>query len=448
MKSVMTEQQVESLWETVRQAGMSRREFLALLASGGAAAVLAACAPAATPTAAPTLAPTAAPTEAATTAPTAAATQAPTAAPAGPTPGTPAPAPAVAPQVKPVPAQFFIQHGTNAEMRFELMANKEYATPNSYFFVRNHTPTPVIDVKTWKLSVEGNGVERPFEITYDELLQMPSHTVTRYVECAGNGRSFFESLLNQAAQGSQWKLGAYGIAEWTGVKLSDLLNRAGVKSTAVEVMPTGLDAQKIERPMPLEKAMQEDTLLAYMMNGEILGHDHGFPARVVTPGYVGIANIKWVGKITVSEQPLFVDKNTNSYVLIGPDYQPQPPAKGPILYDNSMKSAIALPWPAELKAGSQSIFGYAWSPFGTITGVELSLDGGQTYQPATLVGPNIERAGTRWEFTFDATPNVTTITPRATDDKGNKQTDIAQQKWNEQGYTWAAVIPHPVQVTG
>lgn len=420
----MREQQVEQWWQQVEPLGLSRRRFLALLASSGIAAVIAACAPSAAPTTAPTAVP-AQPTLALTSAATAAAK----------------------PILKPLPADAFIPLGTNAEMRFEVMANKSYAMPNANFFVRNHTATPSIDVKTWKLSVEGDGVAKPFELTYDELLKLPSKTVTRFVECAGNGRSFYDTLLKKPAQGGQWKLGAYGIAEWTGVPLAALLERAGMKKSAVDVMPVGLDSQKIERPMSAAKAMEEDTLLAYQMNGEPLPPDHGFPARVVTPGWVGLASIKWVGKIVVSEKPIFTDKNTNSYVFIGPDYQAQPPAKGPILTTQVMKSALALPWPAPLKAGAQKIVGYAWSPFGKIAKVEVSMDEGKTWQAATLVGTNVERAGTRWEFSFDAKPGDFSITPRASDDKGNTQLDLAQQKWNEQGYLFGASVPHPVKVT-
>ncbi len=338
--------------------------------------------------------------------------------------------------------------GSNAEMRFEAMANRTYVMPNSLFFVRNHTSTPFIDVNTWKLSIEGSGVEKPFELTYDDLLKLPTRTVTRYVECAGNGRSFFASLLNKPAQGGQWHLGGYGIAEWTGVQLGELLSRAGIKKTAVDVMPTGMDSTKVERPMPVAKAMAEDTIVAYMMNGDILPVDHGFPARVITPGWVGVASIKWVSKITVSEQPILVEKNTASYVLIGPDYQPQPPAKGPILTTQVIKSACCLPWPATLKAGSQKVVGYAWSPFGKIARVDVSLDGGKTFQGATLTGLNIEGAGSRWEFSFDAIPGALTITPRATDEKGNAQYDPSQQKWNELDYIFGAMVPHPVTVKG
>jgi len=399
---------------------MTRRAFLTLLGVGGAAAVLASCAPRIVTT---TVTPSPSP--------------------------SPSPAPG-RPITKPTPPQFFRAFGSNSEMLFQNMANREYAMPNSFFFIRNHTSTPMppIDVATWNLSIEGDGVSRPFALTYDDLLAMPSTTVTRYVECAGNGRSFFDSLLSNPAQGTQWRFGAYGIAEWVGVKLSDLLERAGVKSNAVDVMPAGSDSLQVRRPMSVDKAMQDDTILAYMMNGDILPPDHGFPARMLTPGWVGINNIKWVSKITVSTAPQYSDWNTKTYVLIGPDYAPQTPSLGPPITTQVAKSACSLPFPGTLKAGPQKIVGYAWSPAAKIAKVDVSLDGGGTFQSATLTGPNIERAGTRWEFSFNAQPGNITVTPRATDDQGNTQYPVSQQKWNQQGYLFGAMVPHPITVAG
>ena len=416
----LKEAQEEALWQKAQSAGMPRRKFLVLLASSGAVAVLAACTPKVTPTLTPTPTPT-------------------------PTPTAP-PARLID---KPLPEQFFIPVGAPvSEMRFEVMANRAYAMPNSFFFVRNHTSTPIVDIKTWTLSIEGDGVATPLTLTYDDLLKLPTKTVTRYVECAGNGRGFYASMMNNPAQGSQWHLGGYGIAEWVGVPLGELLTRAGIKSSAVDVMPAGLDSTQVRRPMPVAKAMADDTIVAYMMNGDILPLDHGFPARILTPGWVGVANIKWVNKITVSTTPQYSDWNTKLYVLVGPDYQPQPPSDGPILDNQTMKSALCLPFPAALKAGSQKVVGYAWSPFGKIARVDVSLDGGGTYQPTVLTGPNIERAGSRWEFSFNAQPGEMTITPRATDDQGNVQYPVSQQKWNQQGYIFGAMVPHPVTVTG
>jgi len=331
-------------------------------------------------------------------------------------------------------------------MPLELMANQGYLTPNSLFYTFARGPVPVVDVERWRLKIGGDGVERPIELSYDDLLRLPSQTVTRYLECAGNGRAFYELLLNKPALGPQWRLGGYGIAEWTGVSFRELLNLAGLKKSAFEVMPCGLDNKTARRPMPVDKALEEDTLLAYLMNGEILPADHGFPVRALLPGWIGSANIKWVDEIIVSTQPVHVTMNTTSYVLIGPDYQPQLPAKGPAITTQVVKSACCLPWPAILQAGSQRITGYAWSPFGRIAHVHISVDGGKSVEEARLIEPNIERAGVRWEFTFDASPNDMTITPRATDDKGNTQWDISRQRWNQFGYLFGAMVPHPIRV--
>jgi DMSO/TMAO reductase YedYZ molybdopterin-dependent catalytic subunit len=413
---------------------LTRRAFVVSLGLSGGAAVASACIaqpPAPTPTP-----PTAAPPAPATS--TAAA----------PALGASASAPAAAspPQLfKPIPEQFFRPFGVNAETRFEHMGRNGYLTPSGLFFVRNHAASPRIDPKTWELRIEGSGVARPLTLSYDDLLKLPSKTVIRFLECTGNGRSFFQTFLQRPAQGTQWLLGAYGVASWTGVPLSELLERAGLKPTAVDVMPIGLDQPRVRRPMPVAKALEEDTLLVYAMNGEPLPIDHGFPARVLVAGWGGINSIKWVGAIEVSEEPLWVDWNTASYVLIGPDYQPEPPAKGPRTGPQVMKSAVALPWPATLPAGPQTVSGYAWSPHGRIAAVEVSVDGGRTFQAARLIEPNVERAGVRWEFSFELPPGQTTITPRARDEAGNVQPiDFAEQKWNELGYNFAVAVPHPV----
>jgi sulfane dehydrogenase subunit SoxC len=334
-----------------------------------------------------------------------------------------------------------------AEMKFELMAMQDYFTNNDLFFTYSRSPVPVVDLKTWKLSIEGDGVARPLSLNYNELLRLPYTTVTRYLECAGNGRIFYDLLLNKKADGEQWRFGGYGIADWTGVQLAEVLKLAGIKDNAVDVMPVGGDSSLWQRPFPVVKAMEPDTILAYIMNSKILPPDHGFPLRAILPGWVGAASIKWVNKIIVSTRPIHVAGNTNSYVLIGQDYAPQPPAKGPVITTQLVKSACCLPWPAALHAGHQKVVGYAWSPFGSIAKVEISIDGGKVFKPATLVGPNIERAGTRWEFHFDAVPGEMTIITKATDDQGNTQYPLAEQKWNKFGYLFGAMVPHPVTVT-
>jgi sulfane dehydrogenase subunit SoxC len=347
--------------------------------------------------------------------------------------------------VKPTPPELFFDYGSNKEMRWENMSQRGYVVPNELFFVRNHTRTPRIDASTWSLKVEGAGVQRPFELAYDALLSMPSVSVIRVVECAGNGRSFFENAYGKKAQGTQWKLGAVGVAEWTGARLRDILDRAGLKRTAKDVMPEGLDDLKVRRPMSVTKAVADDTILAYAMNGEPLPPDHGFPVRVLVPGWIGMANIKWVGRLEVSEEALFSPWNTDTYILMGSDYPPSPPAKGPVLSLQNLKSALELDMGAQLHAGRHLITGRSWSPFGKITRVDYSLDRGMTWQQARLEEPRIAQAWVRWTFDWDARPGHYTIRVRAADEQGHVQPD--RVPWNEQGYLYNAVVDHPLVVT-
>jgi len=339
------------------------------------------------------------------------------------------PAPLV---LKPTPPEFFYNHGSNSEMRWEVMANRGYLVPNEFFFVRNHTRTPRVDPGTWRLRVEGSGVGRPRAFTYDEILNMPAVSVIRFIECAGNGRSFFEVAYGRRAQGTQWKLGAIGVAEWTGVPLREVLERVGLKRTARDVMPEGLDDLRVRRPIPIEKALAEDTLLVYAMNGDVLPPDHGFPVRLLVPGWIGVANIKWVGRIEVSETPLYSPWNTESYVLIEPEYRPSPPALGPTLTVQNLKSAFELPWDGEIPAGRRLLRGRSWSGHGRIVRVEVSFDRGISWQPAQLRDPNIPQAWVRWEVEWDARPGQYSLRARATDERGNGQP--ASVPFNEQGY--------------
>jgi len=346
--------------------------------------------------------------------------------------------------VKPTPPEFFNDFGSNKEMRWENMYARGYLVPNELFFVRDHSRTPRLDASTWRLRVEGSGVSRPREFTYDEIVGMPSISVTKFIECAGNGRSFYEAAYGRRAEGGQWHLGAIGVAEWTGVPLREVLDRAGLKPSARDVMPEGLDELRVRRPMPIAKALAQDTLLVYAMNGQTLPPDHGFPVRVLMPGWIGVANTKWVGRIEVSEQPLYSAWNTNTYVLIGPDYKPEPPALGPALTFQAVKSAFELPWDGEIVAGRRLLKGRSWSGYGKIAKVEVSLDRGVTWQPARMREPNLAQAWVRWAVDWDARPGSYSLRARATDDKGHTQP--AGVPFNQQGYLYWAVVGHPVTV--
>ena len=165
------------------------------------------------------------------------------------------------PHVKPLPTEIFIDHGLNKETRLETL--RGYLTPASHFFVRNHTATPALDARAWRLRVEGEAVERPLDLSFDDLLRLPSRAVISYVECAGNGRAFFKEFMGKVASGTQWRLGGIGVSEWTGVPLGAVLELARVRRDTprdnLNVLVAGHGAVKVNRPMYLAKALGRAT---------------------------------------------------------------------------------------------------------------------------------------------------------------------------------------------
>lgn len=303
----------------------------------------------------------------------------------------------------------------NSEMPLENV--RSWVTPNRLFFVRNHFAMPTIDMTTWRLSL-GGMVDRPREWTYDELCDMSERTVFATVECAGNGRSF----LTEKAAGVQWGAGAIGHAEWTGVPLRALLEECGHKPDVTEIVFEGADVgtesdhpepMNFLRSLPLAKALHPDTLLATRMNGETLEPIHGFPVRLFVPGWYGVAAIKWLTRIAAVDQAFKGYYQTVKYtyqrrtsngletVVIGP---------------MRVKSEIIRPRANEtLGVGTNRIFGVAWAGEEPLASVELSTDGGRTWNPAQLVGPRAAYSWTMWEYLWEvATPGDYSIVARAT----------------------------------
>ncbi len=314
--------------------------------------------------------------------------------------------------VKPLPPEWFTRIGTNAEMNWAAVRDLGYLVPNERFFVRNHTATPAIDARTWRLRVHGNAVRRELSLSHRDLRRLPARTVTAAIECAGNGRSFFGSQQGTPAAGSAWKLGAIGVARWRGVPLRVLLEHAGVTRRAVDVLPTGLDAEvgtdgHVRRPLPIAKAL-DDVLVAYEMNGAPLPPDHGFPVRLVVPGWVGIASIKWLGDIEVADHPLPSPWSTTSYRMVGPAHPPDAPP----LAVQPVKSAFALPWEAPLERGRRG----------------LGRRVGRAIRSGPPGGGRRARAPTA-----------------RTDRQGRRQP--ATVPFNQAGYQFWAVVRHPVVVT-
>jgi DMSO/TMAO reductase YedYZ molybdopterin-dependent catalytic subunit len=303
-----------------------------------------------------------------------------------------------------------------------------FITPNDRFYVRSHFPVPKVDAATWTLKVEG-AVETPFEIGQDELRRLPSKTMTAMIECAGNGRVF----LVPRANGLLWENGAVGNAEWTGVPLATILERAGVKSGAVDVVLEGADKGKIDtdpktpgviqyaRSVPLAKAIG-DVLLVYKMNGEDLTQLHGAPVRAIVPGWYGMASVKWLTRILVTERAFGGYFQTFDYSTFD---RVHGQASLVPLGENGLKSQIARPARMETVAKGKPyrVRGAAWAGEAGVAGVDLSVDGGKTWNKAELIGDPVKFAWRLWQWTWQVpdAPGKQTLMARATSDRGAVQ---------------------------
>ena len=318
------------------------------------------------------------------------------------------------------------QDPLNLEMPFASLDG--FITPNESFYVRCHFPIPEISTNDWRLKIEGE-VETPFELNYEGLRAMESRTVTATLECAGNNRIYLEPK----AKGVQWGLGAVGNANWTGVPLSAVLERAKVKPGAIEVILDGADEGEVDktptpsgrisfcRSVPLEKA-RADVLLAYEMNGEKLSATHGFPLRAIVPGWYAMASVKWLRRIVVINKPFNGFYQSLDYTYW--DRTGVLPTLAP-LTEQQTKAEIARPEQGETVSGNSSyrVYGAAWTGTGEITRVELSFDGGQTWTDAKFRGDAIKNAWRLWEYEW-RTPAAGScrIVARATDSRGFVQT--------------------------
>ena len=380
-----------------------------------------------------------------------------TAAPASAAPASAAPVSAASPFIlKPTPPAYFTDFGTNAEMRWASVDPQRYLTPQSRLFVRNHTRTPQVDRSTYALRVHGDGLATPrgegeaLSLSFADLQRLPHHELTAVVECTGNGRSYFRTQQGQTVSGTAWTLGAVGTVRWSGVRLRDVLASVGLSPDAVSIQATGLDDPfvsggtdygRVRRPFPVEKAL-DDALLAWGINGEDLLPDHGYPLRLVLPGWVGIASIKWLGSLEVSTTQLTSPWNTTFYRMVGPDW----PADSPPLTVNPVRSAWELAPEQVLPSRPVTLTGRSWSGAGRITRVSVSLDGGASWRPAVLDRRSREDEGwTQWSVRWgNPRPGRHELLARATDEQGRTQPLVAA--FNTQGYFFDAVVRHPVQV--
>jgi DMSO/TMAO reductase YedYZ molybdopterin-dependent catalytic subunit len=318
----------------------------------------------------------------------------------------------------------------------------DWITPVNHFFVRNHMFEPAkIDASTWKVTIGGE-VEKPLTLTLADLQKVPVHSVTNTMECAGNGRS----LQNPKVPGIQWAKGAVGNAKFSGPSLKVVLEKAGVKDTGKHVMFRGLDevpgkVPPFIRSIPIEKAIDADTLIATHMNGAPLTQHHGFPARVVTPGWAGAASCKWLTEITVLDKPAEGNFMSPGYRMPNTPVKPGETVKPEDTHSVTgltVKSLIAAPSDGtKLKPGKQEIKGVAWAGEADITKVEISTDGGSSWSAAVLGKDHSKYAWRLWSYGWKpAKSGDYVILSRATDSQGRVQPDEAV--WNPSGYLYNA----------
>jgi DMSO/TMAO reductase YedYZ molybdopterin-dependent catalytic subunit len=313
-------------------------------------------------------------------------------------------------------------HPENSETPLD--AAPSWVTPNRLFFVRNHFEVPGIDASNWKLTLEGL-VARPRSWSFAELAAMPQHSVFATVECAGNGRSF----LREKAHGVQWGAGAIGHAEWTGVRLRDLLDTAGLNTSALEVVFEGADRGTepdhpapmfFSRSLPLAKALDADTLIALRMNGELLDPNHGAPLRLFVPGWYGVASVKWLRTIRVIDHVYPGYFQTTKYSI---DRGVAGAKRRMPLGPGVVKSEILHPAAnATLAAGAQRIAGIAWAGEERIARVDVSTDGGRSWQLAQLGGLRQPYSWCHWETRWTPTAEGEhTLMARAYTESGQSQ---------------------------
>jgi DMSO/TMAO reductase YedYZ molybdopterin-dependent catalytic subunit len=320
----------------------------------------------------------------------------------------------------------------NCEVPVSLLGSE--VTPTERFYRRNHFPMPVLDAETWRLSVSGL-VDRALSLSLAELTRLPAETEVVTLECAGNSRRMFQP----PAPGEQWGFGAVSTAEWTGVPLAEVLRRAGVRPGAREVVFGGADrgtidgapdAIRFERSLPVADAAESGALLAWAMNGQPLPARHGYPLRLVVPGWYAVASVKWLSSIRVVDEPFGGFFQTERYIYERERNGTE--TREPVRLQQVRALITRPPAGQELPGGGLIIRGVAWSGAAPVERVEVSVSNGP-WQKARLVGVAAAHGWQQWEFLASGLgPGETSIRARAADLSGRIQPE--QPEWNRRGY--------------
>ena len=311
-------------------------------------------------------------------------------------------------------------------------------TPVGLHYLLIHYDVPVVDPQTWRLRVRG---ERELELSLDDLRARPAAEATVTMECAGNGRA----RLDPRPVSQPWLVEAVGTARWGGTPLRPLLEEAGLGG-GTEVLFTGIDRgveggeeQAFQRALPLEEALRDEVLLAYEMNGQPLPPQHGFPLRLVVPGWYGMTNVKWLERIELVDEPFAGYQQTWSYRLRQAEDD-----EGEPLQRMQPRSLMVPPGIPEFMTRDRSVEpgdvvleGRAWSGVAPVAAVEVSTDGGSTWASAELEAAAEPWAWRGWTFRWIAEPGEYVLASRARDEAGNEQP--AEPPWNLGGYANNAV---------
>jgi sulfane dehydrogenase subunit SoxC len=321
-----------------------------------------------------------------------------------------------------------------------LEALRHAITPVGLHYLLIHFDIPAVDARAWSLEL-GGAVERPLALTLDELRSRPVRTLAVTLECAGNGRA----LLAPRSQSQPWLTEAVGTAEWTGTPLPPLLREAGLPADG-EVVFTGLDRgiqgdveHAYERSLPLAEALRDEVLLAWAVNGQPLPPQHGYPLRLIVPGWYGMTHVKWLRSITVVREPFGGWQQAVAYHLRSSEEETGTPVTRMLPRALMVPPGIPefLSRRRFLEPGRCLLEGRAWSGHGAVERVDVSTDGGATWADAELEPPVSAWAWRGWSHPWDADPGEHVLLCRATDAAGNTQP--LQAQWNLDGFCNNAV---------
>jgi DMSO/TMAO reductase YedYZ molybdopterin-dependent catalytic subunit len=351
-------------------------------------------------------------------------------------------------------SRMIVRSSRPEDLEMPLEGFNQWITPVDQFFVRCHTYTPEPpNLGEWRLKLDGV-VNQPLTLTMDDLKKMRRVEMVAVMECAGNGRSFYQPRV----AGTQWAFGSVGNARWTGVRFRDVLEKAGLKDSAQHILFDGADVPlgkmpKFQRTIPVKKALHPDTLLAYEMNGQALSIEHGFPLRMIVPGWASDSWVKWLEHIEVLDHEFegFWMKTAYRHPThpVEPGATVDPKEMVPVT-DLNVKSVIASPAAGWIKPGRVRISGTAWSNTSPVARVDVSTDGGNTWKPAKLGPSKLRKAEAQyawrlWQLDWQVAEGQYTLLARATNEAG--QTQPLTEEWNPSGYLWNVAQRVDIEVT-